>query len=66
MIPPCRRLPTAPILEVSAIALCHTMAHDPRNMEMKFFFVKLIFSLFYIVLFYRPLTGALEAKGQVF
>jgi len=47
MISPARRLPAAPILQVSAIAVCCAIDLDLRNMAMQFLDVKLTFSLFY-------------------
>ncbi len=35
MATPSRRLPAAPILEVSVIAVCHMMTHVHRNMVMQ-------------------------------
>jgi hypothetical protein len=66
MISPARRLPAAPILQVSAIAVCRTIDLDLRNTAMQFFYVKLSNSLFYCLLFFRPLTGVHRDKRYVF
>ena len=66
MISPARRLPAAPILQVSAIAVCRAIDLDLRNTAMQFFYVKLSNSLFYCLLFYRPLTGVHRDKRYVF
>jgi hypothetical protein len=47
MISPARRLPAAPIEQVSAIAVRRTIDIDHRNTAMQFFYVKLTFPLFY-------------------
>ena len=66
MISPARRLPAAPILQVSAIAVCCAIDLDLRNTAMQFLDVKLTFSLFYLLLFCMPLTGAHRDKRYVF
>jgi hypothetical protein len=37
MISPARQLPAAPILQVSAIAVCHAIDLNLRNTAMEFF-----------------------------
>jgi hypothetical protein len=66
MISPARRLPAAPILQVSAIAVCRAIDLDLRNTAMQYFYVKLTVSLFYCLLFYRPPTGVHGDKRYVF
>ena len=66
MISPARRLPAAPILQVSVIAVCCMIDLDLRNTAMQFLDVKLTFSLFYWLLFCMPLTGAHRDKRYVF
>jgi hypothetical protein len=46
MVPPSRRLPTAPMLQVSAIAVHRTIDHDHRNMAMYFLLTTLTLPLF--------------------
>ena len=60
------RLPAASILQVSAIAVSLAIDLDHRNTAMQFFYVKLTVSLFYWLLFYRPLTGADRNKRCVY
>jgi len=66
MISPARRLPAAPILQVSAIAVCRAIDLDLRNTAMQFLDVKLTFSLLYLLLFCMPLTGTHGDKRYVF
>ena len=66
MISPARRLLAAPNLQVSAIAIRRAIDIDHRNTAMQFFYVKITFSLFYCLLFYRPLTGVHGDKRYVF
>lgn len=66
MISPARRFPAAPILKVSAIVVCRAIDLDLRNTAMQFFYVKLTVSLFYCLLFYRPLTSVHWDKRYVF
>ena len=66
MISPARRLPAAPILQVSAIAVCRAIDLDLRNTAIQFFYVKLSNSLFYCLLFYRLLTSVHRDKRYVF
>jgi hypothetical protein len=47
MISPACRLPAAPILQVSAIAVNCATNINHRNTAMQFFSVKLTFSIFY-------------------
>ena len=65
MISPNRRLLAAQILQVSAIAIPCAIDINHRNTAMQFFHVKIIFSLFYCLLFYRPLTGMHGDKRYV-
>ena len=66
MISPAHRLPAAPILQVSAIAVCCAIDLDLRNTAMQFLDVKLTFSLFYLLLFCMPLSDAHGDKRYVF
>ncbi len=59
MISPARWLPVAPIFEVSAIAVHCAIDLDLQNKAIQFFYVKLMNSLFYLLLFSKLLTGAL-------
>jgi hypothetical protein len=52
MVPPSFRLPVAPILQVSAIAVRRVINHDHCNTVMYFFLMTLTFPLFVLLLFY--------------
>jgi hypothetical protein len=58
MISPTCRLPGAPIFEVSAIAIHHAIDLDLQR-EAMHFYVKLVNSLFYLLLFSKPLTSTI-------
>jgi hypothetical protein len=47
MVPPSRRLPVAPILQVSAIAVRRAIDHDHRNTAMYFLLTTLTFPYFF-------------------
>ncbi len=47
MVPTSRRLPAAPILEISEIAVRRTMAHNHQNTAMYFILTALTLQLFY-------------------
>jgi hypothetical protein len=60
MISPTRRLPVALIFEVTAITIRHAIVLDLQNKAMmQFFYVKLMNSLLYLLLFSKPLTSVL-------
>ena len=52
MVPPARCLPAASILKVSKIAVRSAIDNDFRHTAMQFFYVQIINSLFYYLLFY--------------
>ena len=52
MVPPSRRLPAAPILQVSAIAVRCKIDHNNCNTAMYFLLMTLTFPLFILLLFY--------------
>jgi hypothetical protein len=52
MVPPRHRLPAAPILQVSAIAVRHMIDHDHRNTAIYFLLMTLTFPLIILLLFY--------------
>jgi hypothetical protein len=52
MVPPSRRLPAAPILQVSAIAVRCAINQDHHNTAMYFLLTTLTFPLFILLLFY--------------
>ncbi len=66
MITPSHQLPVTPVSRVSAIVIYFAIAHDPHNIVMWLFHMKLTNSPFYKLLFSRLLTGALLAKRKVF
>jgi hypothetical protein len=59
MVAPSHRIPAAPILQVSAIAVHRAINHDHRNMAMSLFLTTLTFPLFILVLFYVQQLSAL-------
>jgi hypothetical protein len=59
MVPPSRRLPAAPILQVSAIAVRRGIDPNHRNTAMYFLLMTLTFSLFILLLFYVQQLSAL-------
>ncbi len=66
MISSSRRLPVASIFQMCAIAVHPNLDLNLCNTSMQFFYLKLMYSLFYLLLFCRPLTGALTDKRHVF
>jgi hypothetical protein len=59
MVPPSCRLPAAPILQVSAIAVHCAINHNHRNTAMYSFLTTLTFSVFILLLFYVQRLSAL-------
>jgi hypothetical protein len=59
MVPPSHRLPEAPILQVSAIAVCPAIDHDHRNTGMNFLLTTFTFLLFIQLVFFVQRLGAL-------
>jgi hypothetical protein len=59
MISSACRLPVAQFFELNAIAVCCAIDLNLQNKVMHFFNVKLMNSLFYLLLLSKPLTDAL-------
>jgi hypothetical protein len=57
--PPSRRLPAAPILQVSVIAVRSVINHDHCNTAMYFLLATLTFPVFILLLFYVQRLSAL-------
>ncbi len=61
MVPTARCLPAASLLKVSEIAVCRVIDNDLSNTAMLCFNVKLMNSLFYLLLFFaQQLTTLVE------
>jgi hypothetical protein len=64
MVPTSCRLPAAPILEVSVIAVCRTMAHDNQNTAMYFLLTALTLQLFIDYSTYYIGSARLGTQGE--